>query len=173
MRRVLIKKLVIGTILLSIVALCYPIYLSLTRITRFELLNNGYKQSVFDVIYNNVIEEDGYSYYLDEFNLYSYGPSGFIIADLRTGELWVMFDDESDLGKMNYMRGSYLKRSRGEEGLAAPYMEEKVFLDLSEKERKVYTEFRERISEKMEFPNGRKIGYWQRRFGDIDYMRYK
>lgn len=167
------KRFVILIVLMSIIALLYPVYLSITRVTRFELLNNGHKQAVFDVIYNRVIDDDAYQYYLDEFNFYSYGPSGFVMADLITGSLWIMFDEESDSGRRSYLRGMHLKKNRREEGKEEPYMREKRFQELSEKEVKVYTEFRERISEKMEFPNGRKIGYWQRRFGDIDYMRYK
>lgn len=29
------------------------------------------------------------------------------------------------------------------------------------------------MPEKKEFLNGRQIGYWKRRLGDVDYMSYK
>lgn len=171
MKPLYVKKMTVLVILLSGIALLYPIYLEVTKVTRLELLNNGHKQAVFDVIYNWAIDDDAYRYYLDEFNFYSYGPSGFVIFDTITGELWVMFDDETDPRRESYLRSLYLRRLRVEEGKNEPYMREKVFESLSEKEQKVYADFRKKMPEKLSFPNGKEIGYWQRRFGNIDYMK--
>lgn len=118
---------------------------------RYSIVNENSRGYIDDLKYSIRLQVQGQSFFSNENIIYSYGPSGLVIINLKSKDIRVYFDEKTNLSlKEELVRASTKKIEEG--GVEKEYLQIVAYDDLTERERDIYIILKER---KDKYP------YWQ------------
>ena len=89
---------------------------------RFLLYRDDMENYVSDELYNRDIQSKGTSYLEKDEYLYTYGEFGFSLVNLNTGEIRYLFDENTNIGFIEFTASKWIEEKRVKENLDKPYI---------------------------------------------------